>query len=159
MSRKGNRVGAINKNNFMYSPFVLLLAKKHPQAYDAIYPHGPKFSIGAIDVLASQILKSISQSLANRQTGKALGGLAKQLYSGGVSVMSYDDDNFCGTPYPLPHHIYFDPQPVPWFTGVVKQDKQALQNYYGGVISIVAQVVSDDKIASALDRISKQLIG
>ena len=141
------------------NPFILLLAKKHPQAYDGIYPHGPKYSIGAIDVLASQILKSISQSVANPQTGKALGGLAKQLYSGGTSAMSYDDDNFCGTPYPFPHHIYFDPEPNPWFPGIAKQDKQALQRYYGGVVNLVAQVVSDDKIAASLDRISKQLLG
>ncbi len=141
------------------NPLVLLLAKKYPKAYDGINPHGPKYSKGAIDVFASQILKSISQSLENRETGKALGGFAKQLYSGGVSAMSYDDDNFCGTPYPWPHHIHFDPDPDPWRVRIDKQDKQAVQHYYGGVISIVSQVVSNDKIASALDRISKQLIG
>lgn len=154
------RVSIIFKLNFMSAnPFILLLAKTNPAVYDVVFPHGPKYSKGDIDVFASQILKSISMSLENRQTGKVLCGLAKQVYALGFSAMSYDDDNFYGTHYPI-HHINFDPEPNPWFEGrILKQDKQAANLYYGGIISIVSQVVSDQKIAAQLSKIGSGMMG
>lgn len=136
----------------------LYIYAKIPAAWDAVVPMGPKFSAGAINVVGSQIVKSVSQSIQNRELGETLNSLGKELYSEGVSSMSYDDDNWCGTPpIPLPHHIFLEPIPHPWFENIAVASTLN-KRYYGGVLSIIAQTILNQRVASQLQDIANKLM-
>ena len=135
---------------------LFIAAKMNPAAWDAIIPHGPKYSAGAIHVFASQIVKSVSESIENPQTSRQLESLGGTLYTSGVGAMSYDDDNWCGTPYPH-HHFVLEPEPSPWFEQTIIQSKS--NSFYGGILSIVAQSISNKQVASELSEISGKLMG
>jgi len=134
---------------------LYIFARLNPAINDIIN-QGIKYSKGTITVAASQIIKTISVSLKDEETGRELGSLSKELYAEGVSGMDYDDDNWCGT---LPHHIhYFDPIPNPWFEQIEKLNVQNENQHFGAILNIISETISNQKIASQLKEIGDKLI-
>ncbi len=143
-----------------YSILLYLYARINPAIWDVIVPMGPKYSHGTLNVIGSQVVKFVAQSIKQKALGKSLNAIGRQLYSEGITSMSYDDDNWCGTPpipFPIHHHIFdIDPASLPWLEHF-ERDKKLNDRYYGGILSIVSESISNEKIASQLQRIAKQL--
>lgn len=119
----------------------------------------PKYSKGTLDVIGAQIIKSIAFSVEEPSVKDELNKLGLQLYSSGTKTMSYDDEWYCGNgPHPIPHfgtagpffnpsEVELNPQPLP-----------PRSKYYGAILSVVAESISDNRIVSALHEISNRLI-
>jgi hypothetical protein len=88
--------------------FLSSIGKLNLAALDALIPHGPVISVGARDAMASMIIKSIAREVKGAKLTQELNGLGKKLFTAGAKAMSYNDDDWCGTP---PHR--FGPDPIP----------------------------------------------
>ncbi len=137
-----------------------LYAKLDPSIWDAI-PQVPKYSRGTLNIIASQILKTIASSIKDESLKAELNKLGSAIYNTGAQAMDYDDDRWiCGNniiPFPFPHfgssefvfdpsELELNPQPLPprW-------------KYYSALISIVADSIEDRNIASALTELGNKL--
>jgi hypothetical protein len=143
--------------------FLSYLARLNPRLWEIIHPHVPKVSIGTRDVMASMIIKAIVPEITDAKMAKELQAMGKRLFTSGTKSMSYDDDDWCPTrPRPIPY-----PDPIPWtslFSGIedVMLNPQPLppreQTYYGGLLSVLAEAVSQKEIATSLQRIGTALL-
>lgn len=107
------------------SLFLYLLARVRPEAWDAIIPHGPKVSPASREYLIAMALKGFGSELANKNASQKLGAIEKTLvaFAGQQLSTSFDDDDWCGTPYPGKFHgpgvlswldeVALNPQPLP----------------------------------------------
>ena len=106
------------------SVYLYLVAKMRPEAWDAIIPHSPQVSVASREYLVAMALKGFSAELQNRAAGERLGAVQKTLvaFAGQKLAADYDDDNWCGTPYPGKHgpgpvasfeEVMLNPQPLP----------------------------------------------
>jgi hypothetical protein len=85
-----------------YSFLLFLLAKIRPEMWDFASATGSVLSKGTQDVLAGQIIKSVSDSVCDQELKKELYEIGRSLYTSGKVAMSYDEDNFCSTHYLYP---------------------------------------------------------
>jgi hypothetical protein len=85
-----------------YSFLLFLLAKIRPEMWDFAAATGSVLSKGTQDVLAGQIIKSVSDSVGDEELKRELHDIGKSLYASGKMAMNYEDDNFCGTHYLYP---------------------------------------------------------
>jgi maltose-binding protein MalE len=133
---------------------LYLYAKIKPEMWDAVVPMGPKYSKGTLDVIAAQIIKTVAGLINSKPIRAELNDFGTKLFSSGLSAMSYDGDDWpCGNGLiPKPHFITtglldaVNPQPQP-----------PTSNYYGSILSLVAETISNKEIAAGLAKLSARL--
>jgi hypothetical protein len=109
------------------------------------------------------VIKAIVPEINDSKVSKELQAMGKRLFTAGTKSMSYDDDDWCPTrPRPIPF-----PDPVPWlslFSGIedVMLNPQPLppreQTYYGGLLTVLAEAVSQKEISTSLQKIGAALL-
>ena len=140
--------------------FLASIGKINPAIYDVIFPHGPVFSVGARDVMAAMLIKSIAREVKDVRVAQELDGLGKKLFATGTKTMSYTDDDWCGTPWPHP----VGPQQAPWsidpgsLVGFNPQPDPPGVNYYGALLVLLADVISVKEIGTALKKTGTALM-
>jgi|SRR6185312_9655772 len=143
------------------SIFLYLLAKVRPEAWDAIIPHGPKVSAASREYLIALALKGFASELADKAVTQKLGGIAKTLAGAAGSQLSadFDDDNWCGTPYPprfgpgvlgAIDEVLLNPQPLP------PKDQQ---REIGGYLVMLSEATSQEAAARELQSLGNSLMG
>ena len=141
--------------------FLEYAAKLNPAIYDAIHPQGPVLSEGTRNVMASMVVKSIAKNVKDLDAAKELQWIGKSLFETGAQSMSYEDDDWCGTPYPHhfgPHYqseflnfgeeVMLNPQPLP-------PHEHA---YYGALLVMLADAVSMEKAKGILRNVGTSLM-
>ncbi|MGZ3764181.1 MAG: hypothetical protein ACXVA2_05935 [Mucilaginibacter sp.] len=149
--------GILNLNNDALR--LYLYARIKPEIWDAVVPMGPKYSEGTLNVVAAQVIKTISHHTREAGLKDELNEIGEKLFSSGSSQMSYSEDDWrCGNvPLPIPHfgfagvfsiadEVELNPQPLP-------------PRYFGAILSLVAESVSDTRIAATLKGIAAKQLG
>jgi hypothetical protein len=145
------------------SRFLYLIAKLRPEAWDAIYPHGPRVSIASREYLIAMAIKGFQTELSEHTDVGTLGGVQKVLvkFAGERIVADFDDDNWCLTgkpriplPGPRPFGVSFDevmlnPQPLP---------PKELQREIGGYLLMLSEATSVGEAAKELGSIGNRLV-
>jgi hypothetical protein len=136
-----------------------------PQAWDAIFPMGPRISRAAREYFIAQALKGFSARLTNRKVIEQLNKIQKTLvdFAGGQLAVDYDDDDWCPTgrprkipvphPFPWPWLMFSDelnPQPEPPISDLSKQ--------IGGYLLLLSQATSQEPVAKQLETIGNSLM-
>lgn len=143
---------------------LAFLARRNPQIWEIIHPHVPVISEGTRHVMAAMVIKSIAGEISNQETAVDLQETGRKLFSHGIKGMSYDDDGWCGTPWP--HHIPVPvPDPDPW-NWIFRGDEDMLNpqplppksSYYGAILTLLAEAVSYRDMAGKLREIGASLI-
>lgn len=143
------------------SVFLYMLAKIRPEAWDAIIPHGPKVSVASREYLIAMALKGFSSELANKAVAQRLGALQKNLvaFAGQQLSADFDDDNWCGTPYPGKH----GPGPVSFFEEVMLNPQplppKDLDREIGGYLVMLSEATSQQAAAKELQSLGHSLLG
>jgi hypothetical protein len=143
------------------SIFLYLLAKIRPEAWDAIIPHSPQVSIASREYLIAMAVKGFSAELPNKAVGQKLGAIGKALvgFAGQQLAADFDDDNWCGTPYPRKHgpsplgsfeEVMLNPQPLP---------PQELEREIGGYLVMLSEATSQQSAAKELQSVGNSLLG
>jgi hypothetical protein len=143
------------------SIFLYLLAKVRPEAWDAIIPHSPQVSVASREYLIAMALKGFSAELPNKAVGEKLGAIQKSLVSFAGQQLSadFDDDNWCGTPYPGKHgpgplasfeDVMLNPQPLP--PGEIERE-------IGGYLVMLSEATSQKTAAKELQSLGSGLLG
>ena len=149
--------------------FLVFMAHLKPEMQDAINPYGPIISEGTRHVMASMIIKSVTKQIKDTNIAKELQWAGKSLFEAGAKSMSYDDDDFWPL-HPKPWYrdelIQFGTQAESWFLNFgrdeVMLNPQPLppheQNYYGALLTLLADAVSTEKIPEVLRNIGSSLM-
>jgi hypothetical protein len=143
------------------SIFLYLVAKLRPEAWDAIIPHGPKVSVASREYLIALALKGFASELADKAAGQRLNAIEKTLVGAASAqlVSDFDDDNWCGTPYPhrfgpgvlgALDEVMLNPQPLP---------PKDLQREIGGYLVMLSEVTSQASAAKELQVLGNSLMG
>src|SRR3569623_519673 len=143
------------------SIFLYMLAKIRPEAWDAIIPHGPRVSVASREYLIAMALKGFSSELANKAVSQRLVALQKNLvaFAGQQLSADFDDDNWCGTPYPGKHgpgpvvsfeEVMLNPQPLP---------PKDLEREIGGYLVMLSEATSQQATAKELQSLGNSLMG
>lgn len=150
------------------SLLLYLLAKIKPEAWDAIIPHGPKVSVGARDYLIALAIKGLSAELKAPAAVKKLTDIQKRLagHAAGRLEADFDDDNWCGTPWPRPFpwpgpsldsslwspfsEVMLNPQPLP---------PKELQKQIGAYLVLLSEATSSKEIGGQLAEVGRSLSG
>ena len=110
--------------------------------------------------MASMIIKSIACEVKDAKLTQELNGLGKKLFTAGAKAMSYNDDDWCGTP---PHR--FGPDPIPWvfldpgaLVGFNPQPDPPGIRYYGALLVLLADAVSVKDIGTASAKAGNNLV-
>ena len=142
---------------------LVYLAHSNPRIWEIIHPHVPKVSEGTRNIMASMLIKSIAGNIKDAGISKKLNEIGKGLFNAGSKSMSYDDDDWCPT-RPRPH-FGPGPSPDPWimiFGEEVMLNPQPLppheKNYYGALVSQLAEAISVKDISSQLRNIGESLM-
>ena len=146
---------------------LALLARRDPRIWEIIHPHVPMLSEGTRHVLASMVVKFVAKDLKDEGLAHELHGVGKQLFEQGVSAMSYEDDDWCGTPWP--HHRnpdHLGPQPEPWSVlfGLddVMLNPQPLppkeKTYYGALLVALADTIKTSSAAETLRNLGSSMM-
>lgn len=146
--------------------FLVIMSRLNPQMMDALIPHGPVISTGTRHVMASMIIKSVANSLTAGSARTELEGAGKKLFDSGVQTMSYDDDGWCGTPYPHRFPHIFEPVPVPWIFNLGREElmlnPQPLppdeKAYYGSILTLLADAVTLEGMPEMLKKIGASMM-
>lgn len=146
--------------------FLYLVAKIRPEAWDAIIPHGPSVSVASKELLIAVALKGFASELSNAAGSKKLGAVQKTLvaFAGQQLASSFDDDDWCGTPY-LGKFKVVGPDPVPWFSfeDVMLNPQplppKELQKEIGGYLLLLAEATSRQGAAVDLKAVGNSLLG
>jgi hypothetical protein len=146
--------------------FLYLVAKIKPEAWDAIIPHGPRVSQASRDYMTAIALKGFAAELGNRAVTQKLAGVQKALVSSAAGQLAadYDDDNWCGTPWPHRFPV-LEPEPSPWFSfNDVMLNPQPLppkelQNEIGGYLLLLSEATSVQSAAKDLKSLGGSLLG
>lgn len=144
--------------------WLVWLAHRDPKLWEIIHPHVPVMSEGTRQVWAAMIIKSVANEISNREAKLDLQEMAKKLFSIGTRAMNYDDDGWCGTPWP--HHFPIpDPHPDPWNwmsrgdeTMLNPQPLPPRETYYGAILTLLADGISSREIGARLKNIGASLI-
>jgi hypothetical protein len=90
-----------------------------PEAWDAIFPHGPNISQGLIELMTAEVVRDIAGKVkipgvkAKLMTiGKGLAGFSER----GI-IQGWEDGDICPPwprPFPWPWFDSFEPVPEPW---------------------------------------------
>jgi hypothetical protein len=142
--------------------FLAYAARLNPAIYDAIHPQGPVLSEGTRHVMAAMVIKSVAKQVSEPTVQQELQWLGKSLFDSGVSSMSFEFDDWCGTyvphrfgpPHPQPGFLNFgeevmlNPQPLPPHEDV----------YFGALLTVLADAVSLEKVQDALRNIGATLM-
>ena len=150
------------------SMLLYLIAKIRPEAWDAIIPHGPKISAASREYMIAIALKGLAAEVTNRGVAQRLAGIQKVLvqFAGERIAAEYDDDNWCGTPWPrkFPFPVP-EPDPFPWFSfGDVMLNPQPLppkelQREIGGYLLLLAETTAVQESAKGLESAGRSLMG
>jgi len=143
------------------SVFLYMLAKIRPEAWDAIIPHSPKVSVASREYLIAMALKGFSSELANKAVSQKLAAVQKNLvgFAGQQLSADFDDDNWCGTPYPGKHgpgpvalfeEVMLNPQPLP---------PKDLEREIGGYLMMLSEATSQQAAAKELQSLGSSLLG
>jgi len=134
---------------------LVFLAHLRPEMIDAIIPHGPKISLAARHVMASMLIKSISQELKDPDLSGELHRAGKILFDAGMKSISYNEDVW-----------YWGPQPEPW-RQIFGQEETMLnpqplppheQAYYGAHLIILANTIFFENVQEVLHTIGMALM-
>jgi hypothetical protein len=143
------------------SIFLYIIAKIRPEALDAIIPHSPSVSVASREYLIAMALKGFSAELSNKAVAQKLGAIQKGLvgFAGQQLSADFDDDNWCGTPYPGKHgpgplasfeDVMLNPQPLP---------PKELDREIGGYLVMLAEATSQASAAKDLQSLGNTLLG
>jgi hypothetical protein len=146
------------------SLFLYIIGRLKPEAWDAIYPHGPKVSIASREYMIAMAVKGFASELGDRGVARKLAGVQKTLvkFANERIAADYDDDNWCPTgrvPIPIPgpgpfgfsfEEVMLNPQPLP---------PKALKREIGGYLLVLAGATSLQGVAKELETIGSKLIG
>ncbi|HWF10599.1 MAG TPA: hypothetical protein VG297_19160 [Bryobacteraceae bacterium] len=144
------------------SLFLYLIARVRPEAWDAIIPHGPKVSAASREYLIAMALKGFGAELANKPASQKLGAIEKTLvaFAGQQLSASFDDDDWCGTPYPGKFHgpgvlglldeVSLNPQPLP-----PKEQEREI----GGYLVMLSEATRQASAAKDLLALGNSLMG
>ena len=143
------------------SLFLYLVAKIRPEAWDAIIPHGPQVSAASKEYLIAMALKGFSAELNNDAVSQKLGSIQKTLvgFAGQQLSADFDDDNWCGTPYPGKHgpgplvsfdDVMVNPQPLP---------PGEREREIGGYLVMLSEATSQQSAAKELQSLGNSLLG
>jgi hypothetical protein len=143
------------------SIFLYLIAKMRPEAWDAIIPHSPQVSVASREYLIAMALKGFSAELSNKALAQKLTGIEKSLVGFSAQQLSadFDDDNWCGTPYPGKHgpgplvsfeDVMLNPQPLP---------PKELEREIGGYLMMLSEATSQESAARDLQSLASSLLG
>jgi hypothetical protein len=138
-----------------------MLAKIRPEAWDAIIPHSPKVSVASREYLIAMALKGFSSELTNKAVSHKLAAVQKSLvaFAGQQLSADFDDDDWCGTPYPGKHgpgpvvsfeEAMLNPQPLP---------PKDLEREIGGYLVMLSEVTSQQEAAKELQSLGRGLMG
>ena len=141
--------------------FLYLLAKIRPEAWDAIIPHSPQVSVASREYLIAMALKGFSSELPNKAVSEKLGAIQKTLvtFAGQQLSADFEDDNWCGTPYPGKHgpgplasfeDVMLNPQPLP---------PKELERQIGGYFVMLSEATSQHAAANELRSLGNSLLG
>lgn len=148
-------------NSRRSSVFLYMLAKVRPEAWDAIIPHGPKVSVASREYLIAMALKGFSSELTDKAVSQKLAAVQKNLvaFAGQQLSADFDDDNWCGTPYPGKH----GPGPVAFFDEVMLNPQplppKDLEREIGGYLVMLSEATSQQVAAKELQSLSNSLLG
>jgi hypothetical protein len=139
---------------------LFLYAKLNPSIWDVI-PQVPKYSRGTLNIIASQILKTIASSIKQQGLKEELIKCGLAIYNAGVMTMDFNDDDWkCGNniiPFPIPHfgssEFIFDPSE----SELNPQPLPPRLKYYSALLNIVADTIDDASITSSLKELSNKL--
>lgn len=143
---------------------LAMIARHNPVIWEILHPHVPNISEATRQVMAAMVIKTVARGVEDRKISASLQEIGKTLFTNGTNAMSYDDDDWCGTPWP--HHFPIPvPDPDPWLW-ILRSDIAALnpqplppqQNYLGALLVTVADAVSDHGIAENLRGIGTSLL-
>jgi hypothetical protein len=143
------------------SIFLYLIAKMRPEAWDAIIPQSPQVSVASREYLIAMALKGFSAELSNKALAQKLTGIEKSLVGFSAQQLSadFDDDNWCGTPYPGKHgpgplvsfeDVMLNPQPLP---------PKELEREIGGYLMMLSEATSQESAARDLQSLASSLLG
>jgi hypothetical protein len=138
-----------------------MLAKIRPEAWDAIIPHGPKVSVASREYLIAMALKGFSSEITNKAVSQKLAAVQRNLagFAGQQLAADFDDDNWCGTPYPGKH----GPGPVAFFEEVMLNPQplppKELDREIGGYLMILSEATSRQDAAKELQSLAHSLMG
>ncbi len=143
------------------SLFLYLIAKIRPEAWDAIIPHSPQVSVASREYMIAMALKGFSTELHNKTVVQRLGAIQKSLVSFAGQQLSadFDDDNWCGTPYPGKHgpgplasfeEVMLNPQPLP---------PKEVDREIGGYLVMLSEATSQQSVAKELQSLGNTLLG
>jgi hypothetical protein len=143
------------------SIFLYLIAKMRPEAWDAIIPRSPQVSVASREYLIAMALKGFPAELPNKAVAQKLTGIEKTLagFSAQKLAAEFDDDNWCGTPYPGKHgpgplasfeDVMLNPQPLP---------PKELEREIGGYLMMLSEATSQESAARDLQSLASSLLG
>jgi len=135
-----------------------------PEAWDAIFPQGPKVSVAAREYMIAMALKGFSAKLSNRKVLRQLREIQTALvsFAGGQLAADYDDDDWCGTRWPGKFPV---PHPWPWLLVSNELNPQpeppapVMSKQIGGYLLLLSQATSQKEAAKQLETIGKTLVG
>ena len=152
------------------STFLLsIIAKRHPEAWDAIAPHGPKLGVATREYMIAMALKGFSAELGSGATTARLKKAQKDLvsFAAGRLVKDYEDDNWCPLPPrpPLPVPVPSPgPGPDPWpisFSEVMLNPQplppRELARQIGAYIVLLSEATTVKEVAKELHSIGTGL--
>lgn len=149
------------------SMLLYLIARIRPEAWDAIIPHGPRISLASREYMIAIALKGFSSELGSRAVTQKLAGAQKALvsFAGGQLAADFEDDNWCGTPWPKKFPGPGpEPDPYPWFSfGDVMLNPQPLpprelQKQIGGYLLLLSEATSLEGVAKDLKSVGSGLL-
>jgi hypothetical protein len=138
-----------------------MLAKIRPEAWDAIVPHSPKVSVASREYLIAMALKGFSSELTNKAVSQKLAAVQRNLvaFAGQQLSADFDDDNWCGTPYPGKH----GPGPVAFFEEVMLNPQplppKDLDREIGGYLMLLSEATAQQEAAKELQALGHSLMG
>jgi hypothetical protein len=141
--------------------FKAMFLKAHPEAEDAIHPHGARLSQRFVEQMAAGVVRDIALQVGDKAVQKRLHEIGRQM-AGSASrgvVQGYDEgDDLCPPPlhWPWPGPRWFGqqfgPQPEPWKVSLVDQLILA------DLLMTVATVTTHEEFSTQLKNSSIEIV-
>ena len=128
-----------------------------PEAYDFVFPHGPRFSSYTKEYAMAGVVRDIAQALPDKTLQKKLlvAGRSMVEYSSKGLINGWEEgDDICPPyfhhfPWPHPHP---EPDPYPWLTA-----RQEGITQYANALKVIAGMSKAPNVSKQLNEIAASM--
>lgn len=145
--------------------FLMSIHAIDPKAWDAIIPHGPKYSIAIREYMIAGIVRDIAKKVPNHDIQSKLLSLGKELvsYSSRGLINGWEEgDDLCPPffrwPFPIPDPFpnLAKPQPDPWYNGDFL-DYSSHQKQLVASLKVLGTLTTQKKLGEHIAKIADEL--